>query len=46
MRVLNKFIKIVCGILIFILLLTLGFYIAQKIRVFGKTSTDIINPQT
>lgn len=46
MRIVNKFIKVVCGILIFILLLTLGFYIAQKVRVFAKDSTDIINTRT
>ncbi|SCK02274.1 Uncharacterised protein [uncultured Clostridium sp.] len=46
MRITNKIIKVICGILVFILLWTLGFYIAQKIRIFGKESTDIINPKT
>lgn len=46
MQILNKFIKIFCGILILILVCTLGFYIAQRIRVFGTTSTELINPQT
>lgn len=46
MRIVNKFVKVVCGILVFILLWTLVFYIAQKIRIFGKESTDIINPKT
>lgn len=46
MQILNKFIKIFCGILILILVCILGFYIAQRIRVFGTTSTELINPQT
>lgn len=45
MKVINKILKWLGIIIISILLVFLGFYVAQKIRVFGKTSTDLINPQ-
>lgn len=41
----KKFKRIFWSILIFIIVWTSGFYIAQKIRVFGTSSTDLINPQ-
>ncbi|WP_195987404.1 hypothetical protein [Clostridium sp. D53t1_180928_C8] len=45
MKIKNKFLKTFLGILLFILIWNLSFYVAQKVRVFGTTSTDLINPQ-
>lgn len=45
MIITNKFKRIFLGILIFVVTWTSGFYIAQKVRVFGTSSTDLINPK-
>lgn len=45
MRIKNNFLKVIGGIIIFLIVFSLGFFISQKIRVFGTTSTDLINPQ-
>lgn len=45
MIIANKFKRIFLGILIFVVTWTSGFYIAQKVRVFGTSSTDLINPK-
>lgn len=45
MIITNRFKKIFFSILIFVLLWTSGIYITQKVRVFGTSSTDLINPQ-
>lgn len=45
MIITNKFKRIFLGILIFVVTWTSGFYIVQKVRVFGTSSTDLINPK-